>query len=331
MTTNPIFLIAVLLNTIIAFYTATFFVECILIFCRVKKHRTRATLRLFPFLAVIIDRIFSEFSMVNWLNPLSCNSCIQKFLLQTLFPDVMTHLSTKELSLTSYLGSDIPNGWSLILFIAFCSITLGFFLYKLCHVYFQYRLLNSIIQNGSICPRSIGNAQLASALEDHQVKIIVSDQIHVPMAAYNTKIIMPKMTMTEISQEEFESIIAHELEHLRWKDPLSRLGMQLVSALFWWIPIQGWQKKIHHDQEMACDSSVLIYGMDSESLASSLIKFTKQAKVMSHRVFCSFADKKSISIMRLEAMFGILPTNKLLSSGLIGFGLETSLFLICAF
>ena len=84
------------------------------------------------------------------------------------------------------------------------------------------------------------------------------------------------------------------------------------------------------DQEIACDQSVLKYGLDYESLASSLIKVTRDAQLMGHEMFCFFSDKRNTSIVRLKAMLEFAPSGtKIMSVGFIGVILEILLFLVC--
>lgn len=330
MISNPFFLISILLSAVLAFFTAVFVVEILLILFRIKQPRSRAILRLFPFISLVVDRAFSEFSMANWLNPLSCNSCMQKILLQLFSPELQAYLAANEISLINYLAFGNTHRVFAILFIVFCSLTILFVLRKLVQVLLQSRLLHSIVQNAAISERPINNAQLASSLAVHQVKILVSDEIQVPMALYAKVIMMPEKVMEEVSQGEFEAIIAHELEHIRWKDPLVRLLSQIVAALIWWVPTRSLMKKIVQDQEMACDRSILTYGFDVESFALALIKVTRQARVMNHGIVCSFACKANSSMIRLQAMLGFCPsTHNLTKPSLIGIGLEAIILVVC--
>ena len=92
------------------------------------------------------------------------------------------------------------------------------------------------------------------------------------MAYGRRKIVIPKKLMCLLSQEEFESVIAHELEHLRWCDPFLKISLYIVSAFFWWIPVNRWLKKIDDEQEQACDASIAQYQCRNEELASALFK-----------------------------------------------------------
>jgi len=330
MISNPFFLASVLLNVVLAFLTATFVIEAFLLLFRIKGHRARASFRLFPFVCVIMDRVFNEFSMVNWLNPLSCNSCVQKLFLQVFFPQLKTHLSVNEVTLTNHLAANYTLQTSKVIFYIFLSITAFLVLRKLCQIAYQNQLLRLIIQRGEISERPMDNIPLSKTLTTHQVKIVVSDEIDVPMALHSRVILMPRKVMDVIMQEEFFAILAHEFEHLRWRDPYTRLFSQLVSSLFWWVPTRWWMKKVIQDQEMACDHGTLNYGLPKEALATAIVKVSRKVKLRDEELFCAFTDKVCSTKARLQEMLG-LPTTKekLLRIGLIGIVIEVLILVLC--
>lgn len=67
---NAFRLIAILMNSILVFFTVAFILEGFLALFRITNQRLSATLRLIPFIFLILDRIFIDFNFVNWMNPL---------------------------------------------------------------------------------------------------------------------------------------------------------------------------------------------------------------------------------------------------------------------
>ncbi len=328
---NPLSLISFLFSGAIAFFTVALLVKIIFAIFKINNHRLRATLRLLPFFSLVIDILCNNFSIGNWLNPLSCDSCTQRVLLQMFSPSLKTYLATNEISLISHLASDSPQIISLSLFILFSSITIFFICRQLFQLFFLTRILRSTIQNGITCSRQIENLQLASVLQKNKTNIIVSAETKIPMAAYANTIIMPKKIVDEFSQEEFEAIIAHEFEHVYWKDPFSRLFLQFIAATFWWIPTHSWTRKIELDQEMACDRSILKYDADCESLASALVKVTKHARNNLSQALCCFTSKTNHAIARLQVMLGFssLAQESLLGRHLIAVAVGCLFLLVC--
>lgn len=309
MSSNPFFLISTLLSSIIAFASVAFIVEMLLIllqrYATFNNGRTRALLRCLPFVSLAIDLLFNAFSIGYLFNPLNCRSCVQKLILFLFFPDLRSYLYAHEISLLEHLGEATSHtifaGISIILTV----ITLFFVLRKVIEAIFDSRILRSMMRSGSLCSRPIENALLAKALQKNDVKIFVSNDVDIPLATYSNTIFIPSETEEHFSQEEFEAIIAHELEHIRWKDPLVRFFSQLISAIFWWVPTYQFQKRLEFEQEVACDQSVTQYSMNKNSLASALVKITTNSKKKTYDVLCYFIKKRHALLQRLEALLNI--------------------------
>lgn len=295
MMSNPFYLLSVVVGSLLAFFTATFVVEILVKFLGIKNHRIRSILWLLPPLSLV----FNQYSLAYWINPLSCASCVQKLMLELFFPQLKAHLAENQISLIHYLGQNHQHSF---FFVTFVALSLFFALRTIFQAVFSIRWLKSIVKNGVVCTRNIENAGLQSTLKKKNVKIYVSNAIKVPMAAaFPNVIIIPQKTLTLLTQAEFEAVIAHELEHIKTKDPLTRFVTHLIRTLFWWVATGSWVKKIEQEQEMACDQKVLSYGLDAESIASALVKVTKQVK--SEKNLCYFTSHSMID--RLQAVLGL--------------------------
>jgi beta-lactamase regulating signal transducer with metallopeptidase domain len=332
MISNPFFLISILISAWLTFFTVAFGVEAVLRLFNIRSYRTRAMLRLLPFACLTADLIFSKFSTQHWLNPLSCDSCTQKLILQLFFTDLHSHLSTNQISLLNFLAADYKHPFFTLIFVAFGTTTMFFVLRKLVQIVLLNRSLKTIIHNGTSCVRPIENPRLSDVLRLRKTKILITDEVQIPMATSTNIILMPKSVSETVAQQEFETIIAHELEHLRWKDPHSKLFTEIVSTIFWWVPSNSWFKKTEQDQEIASDKSILKYGFDAESFASALLKVTKQARERNNLALCSFAAKTHSSMIRMQTMLGISTPDKesLITPGFIGVALQALLMILCA-
>lgn len=284
-----------ILSPLLAFFAVAFMVEIGLALFRVKRHRVQTYFRLLPFFSMLLDTFFSFF---HWLNPFTCGSCMQKLLL-LLFPQLQPHL---DLS---------------FFFIPFWTLSVIFLLFKGYSLLKQMRELKAIVQEGR--PFNLP----LSAVDLQGVKVLISDAVEIPMALYSQTILLP----AKIEETPYEAVIAHELEHLKWKDPYVRLFMQLVLTLYWWVPAGSWIKRVEQEQEMACDRAVLNYGYDAESLASTLLTFSKQSHTLAAP--CSFADKTHSSLLRIKAIFDELPSHTLNKLALIGLILGAIVWILC--
>lgn len=137
---------------------------------------------------------------------------------------------------------------------------------------------------------SLANSALATSLITHNIKILTSSSILIPFATYKKSIVIPENMENILSRKEFEAVVAHELEHIRNFDPYIRIFYQFLAAFFWWLPTNSWIKKLEQDQEMACDHSVLNYGLNKESIASAILKLTRHVKAQPN--FCCLVDSK---------------------------------------
>ena len=167
------------------------------------------------------------------------------------------------------------------------------------------RAFRSMMQSEKICKRPIENVLLAAALHQRKVKIFVSEIVNIPMATYPKAIFLPREIVERFPQEEYEAVVAHELEHVLWQDPVVRLFSQLISAFFWWVPTRTWQKKMEFDQEIACDQIILKYGFDEKFLASALVKVATTAKEKTHETLCYLTNDKHPLLRRLHIMLGL--------------------------
>lgn len=86
------------------------------------------------------------------------------------------------------------------------------------------------------------------------------------------------------NEEERRAIVAHELEHVRRRDPLALLLVRLACALCWFDPVCWWiARRIRIDGERACDDAVLGCGVDRITYARLLLD-TATAHQRSHSV-----------------------------------------------
>src|ERR1700733_9044740 len=104
MMTNPFYLLSILCSSLLAFFTVALAIDLCVALFKIKAPRVRASLRLLPFVSLVVDFLFNRFSIAPWINPLSCSSCVQKFFLSQFHPELKAYLYENEISLTHHLG-----------------------------------------------------------------------------------------------------------------------------------------------------------------------------------------------------------------------------------
>ena len=82
--------------------------------------------------------------------------------------------------------------------------------------------------------------------------------------------------MARLSAGETDSILAHELTHLKRRDNLTAAIHMLVETLFWFYPLV-WLigARLIAERERACDENVLARGHDPEVYAGGILKVCK--------------------------------------------------------
>lgn len=300
-------------------------VELVLSVCKIKNYRLRSSMRLLPFINLIL---LNPANFGGFLNPFNCNSCTQNFIL-TFNAGVQATLGEQKISLLRYVASYFPNFPFSSVMVAFVSFTLLVIAYKAFQFVQSFRWLNNLIKESELHQPTIQNVKLRKKLLLNNTKIYLCKSISSPMAAFAQTILIPTILIEQMSQEEFEAVLAHELEHLCWKDTLIKCFIGMSAALFWWIPTRWWFDRLGLEQEMACDLAICQYAMDKETMASGLIKSLKiqQLNSYEHAMLCKLSGTSYSVLHRMNVLLdeGSLPKKMLLEMALISLMLIVSL------
>jgi beta-lactamase regulating signal transducer with metallopeptidase domain len=110
------------------------------------------------------------------------------------------------------------------------------------------------------------------------VKVKTSTSLLEPglVGILNPVVLLPQGLLGRLSPGEIQSILAHELTHLRRRDNLTAAVHMLVEALFWFYPLV-WVigSRLIAERERACDEGVLARGHDREVYAGGILKVCK--------------------------------------------------------
>ena len=70
--------------------------------------------------------------------------------------------------------------------------------------------------------------------------------------------VLPRGIAEQLSAEQLDAIMAHELSHMRRRDNLTAALHMLVEAVFWFHPMVWWlEARLVEERERACDEAVL--------------------------------------------------------------------------
>jgi beta-lactamase regulating signal transducer with metallopeptidase domain len=89
-------------------------------------------------------------------------------------------------------------------------------------------------------------------------------------------LLLPQRLADKLSLEEVESILAHELCHLRRRDNLTYGIHLLAQTIFWFYPPIWWLgKRLLAERERACDEAVLAAGHEPRIYVESILKVSR--------------------------------------------------------
>jgi beta-lactamase regulating signal transducer with metallopeptidase domain len=123
---------------------------------------------------------------------------------------------------------------------------------------------------------------LARSQSARPVSLCTSDRVHVPTAIGLVKpaVVLPGWVLQELSPDELNQILLHELEHLRRWDDWTNLTQKVVKALFFFHPAVWWiEKRVSLEREMACDDAVLAETASPRAYAECLAHLAEKTLV----------------------------------------------------
>jgi Zn-dependent protease with chaperone function len=111
------------------------------------------------------------------------------------------------------------------------------------------------------------------------VRIIESNAWHgVPFAGGLLRPYVCLPTRTELTREEREAVILHELAHIRHFDLVTLAFVRLVHGVLWFVPGASHLARLASTQcEIVADVSALAHGAIPEALASALVRMKEHA------------------------------------------------------
>ena len=89
-------------------------------------------------------------------------------------------------------------------------------------------------------------------------------------------LLLPQGIDDRLSPAQLDTIIAHEICHVRRRDNLTAAIHMVVEALFWFHPAVWWIKtRLLEERELACDEVVLQSGSEADIYAESILNVCK--------------------------------------------------------
>ena len=136
-------------------------------------------------------------------------------------------------------------------------------------------------------------------------------------------LLLPEGIFDHLTPEQWKSVLAHELCHIRRRDNLIGVIQMFIETVFWFHPLVWWVgKRIFQERERACDEEVLRQGSEPAAYARGILRVCEL--YLESPVECVAAmtganlRSRIEAIMRARRAQGLDPARKILlaSAGL---------------
>jgi beta-lactamase regulating signal transducer with metallopeptidase domain len=188
--------------------------------------------------------------------------------------------SATALATTMHSAIRLPNSWALDIFILWAGIASAGLL-RISIGFYQLRKLRRSCTE--IEPASL-HPLLRSTLNEfgstRALTVCISDRVRVPTAIgfWKPAVILPAWALRELSPAELNTILLHELAHLRRWDDWTNLTQKILRALLFFHPAVWWiGKNLSIEREMACDDFVLAATSDPRAYAQCLVSVAEKS------------------------------------------------------
>lgn len=308
------FILNVFLNSFLMFFTAVLLIEGIIFLLRTPQGRVAAFLRIVPIFKLPFDLClydFSRWSYAKGINPFDCEEGTRT--LSVMFGWINEVTDWFFLSINSGIQFTVPGnmtftladilGYSieskvLNIFALFFIMTSAVLLCRKFIEYYQaIKSLNSLKKNAQSINRKTRNFTINSYLKNYRLQILTSSSLGgspfvAGLTSYN--IYVPKQLSKALSRREYEAVLAHEIEHIRHKDSLVRLILDLIESIFWWVPTKWLHKRIEEGQEVGCDLKCQKYGIHRNDLVSAICKSVRHSINTPTHIFAHHLTKNTV-------------------------------------
>jgi len=87
-------------------------------------------------------------------------------------------------------------------------------------------------------------------------------------------LVLPSQLLNRLTANETDTLLTHELAHLKRRDPWIRWVELGVTAALWWNPLVWWvRRRLRHAEEQACDRRVLeLFPRAQRAYADAIVK-----------------------------------------------------------
>jgi beta-lactamase regulating signal transducer with metallopeptidase domain len=170
----------------------------------------------------------------------------------------------------SYAGSSLPYLSVAYIFLLFFLMTRLFAAYRYVYIISNKRLLNPPGELQAFTNKVSGQIGIK-----RKISVWISNHIDVPATIGFIKpiILIPFASINNLSGNQLEAIILHELSHIKRNDYIINIVVAVIETILFFNPfIVLLSKVIKRERENCCDDFVLQYQYDPHSYAFALLR-----------------------------------------------------------
>lgn len=304
----------VIVNSTLSYLTTFAIILLFLFLLRIKQSRVRALCLSLPIFKIIVDFFlydFQNWAFINHINPLESEpgtrmlSAMLGYPESLFFPTSGIQLFVNEyhtFTLADIAVSCMDTVWMKSIVTLAVSISVILCVVWLIKLYRSLQSIRKLLKFALPCERVILNPFLDAAVQKSKVQMLTSKAVNVPCAFgfFRKYILLPQELLLELTDAEFEAVIAHELDHLSWHDCYFRILGRFICTLFWWIPAKWSLSQVEKLQEQACDNIIYRFNISRLDLASAICKAVKYAKYFPKDIARSYFVEESSFSRRLK-------------------------------
>ncbi|MCU0396185.1 MAG: M56 family metallopeptidase [Chitinophagaceae bacterium] len=157
-----------------------------------------------------------------------------------------------------------------------------------------------------------------------QVRLYLSNQVSGPLTIgfWKPVILLPLATINQLSPQQMEAVLLHELVHIRRHDYLINIFLQAAEILLFFNPfMRSLLRQAGTERENSCDDLVLQFNYNPREYATALLTLEKQASSQALGLAAAGNDKDQFQLLhRIRRMVnpGKQPFNYRAQLGLLG-------------
>ncbi len=174
----------------------------------------------------------------------------------------------------------IPEMWASFFFLIWAAITAAMLLRIALSLWRVWQLRRNCQPLSMNELESLPQATLQDIHLTRGVVIAQSDRVSVPTAVgfFKPVILLPAWAITDLSPQELNAILIHELAHLQRHDDWTNLAQNILRAVFFFHPAVWWvDRQLSVEREMACDDVVLAHTSNPRAYAECLISVAEKS------------------------------------------------------